>query len=733
MAFLEQVERILQNRKANLTKIELDEKHIKDLQSKVNEIQSLVEAADDGEIKKSLPSIKSALEKLEKAAIKVQAVRSRFSRDTINIGVAGEAGAGKSTVLQKLSGLGDSQIPTGNKGYVTANRSCIFNQSEAEEAYAVVSFYSEENFIAKRIVPFCRDLPYHFNSITDFLNADFSKTYGLDDDKQVEKNTKLGKLLSMQRAYPYYRALLGSSDKVISNLEELKKYVSYPETDADCLYPPVKNVDIHCHFPSLDGVKVQLIDLPGFGEIGGVDEIQLEGLETNVDHAVVILRPQEVRSCVNQSYSNMANTLHSVQKDVKDRKNLMSYAINKNMSMQGVEEQTQMLKADLINNDKMVAENVNLYEIEAIQPESVQEMFGKILERMITALPAMDEDFLNAYRAQLGFSDVQEQLEKILEITKKFAKTIPNESTEISHKADNIRDYLRTALEAQMKNIEDSITDRLAEKLDEIKGQLECGIRQNLLFQPREDRESWEKDMILSKTHNSLGPVSLDEQSRLRIQILASYETINEFYAKEMERQREEIVNSFRKLTGSFVASNKNGSEAIEDIVKKLLDVRPETKPLIQAFRYINDISLDFRQNIYPLIFDMPERSDLENEYNEPEEIKDKPIEKRVECMKEYLTTLTLSFNDAIRNAILDKDITKGFIKSSLEHFTDIIIRKDKVHVEDAFSRFVDAYKEEVMPEKYGKVSSKKALLKLQNTITEALSVMDELQNTTEE
>lgn len=42
---------------------------------------------------------------------------NRLRRESINIGVAGMAGQGKSQILQMLTGLGDKQIPTGDGGY----------------------------------------------------------------------------------------------------------------------------------------------------------------------------------------------------------------------------------------------------------------------------------------------------------------------------------------------------------------------------------------------------------------------------------------------------------------------------------------------------------------------------------------------------------------------------------------------------------------------------------------
>lgn len=724
MNFNDQIGKILQNRKANLPAIEADEDKISSMQKKLQEIKILVETSEDKEIKKSLTTIKCALNKLNVASEKVSNVKERFSRDTVNIGVSGVARVGKSTVLQQLSGLKDEQIPTGSGQPVTACRSRIFNQPQNEAAYAVVRFFSKSEFLDKRVRTLLENLPYQLNSIDDFLESDFSKKFGADDERQVEKNKKLEKLLSMQSAYKYYEKFLGSSDKIIENLDELKKYVAYSTSDEARLYPAVKNVDIHCHFPSLDGVKVQLIDLPGFGEIGKVDEIQLEGLETEVDHALVVLRPAE-GNFVNQQYSNMAQTLHSVQKDVKDRKNLMSYALNIVKDMPNVTSLKDTLKADLINNDKNVIENFNLYEIEAVDSNSVQTMFGKILERMITTLPQMDEDFLNAYKAELGFDDIKNSLKDILNIVEATSKSIPGEDTKITGKARDIRGLLSRDFSEEIDKIDNSITDRLGDFIDKIKYEIDEDIRKDLMFVPHGIHTSWEEDYSIRNSQKAPEIVYAEERNRLRIQILDSYEKLNEFYKQEIERLRTVIADVFKKYTGNFVNKDVNGTKAISYIVEKLQASLPDTGPLIKSFDWLNQISLDFRQNVYPFIFASDEMNAFSKPFEKPENIDGKEV---VPYMKSHLQALALNINDTIRNNVLDNDFTKKFICCSFEHFCDLLIRKDEAKTEDAFRKFVSDYKEEIMPEEYGKISNKELLLKLQKNIKAVLSDMEELQ-----
>ena len=53
---------------------------------------------------------------------------TRLSRNTLNIGMVGRMGQGKSRLLQSLTGLTDDVIPTGAKGVCTSALTKIFHE-----------------------------------------------------------------------------------------------------------------------------------------------------------------------------------------------------------------------------------------------------------------------------------------------------------------------------------------------------------------------------------------------------------------------------------------------------------------------------------------------------------------------------------------------------------------------------------------------------------------------------
>jgi len=81
---------------------------------------------------------------------------SRFSRNTFNIGIVGNAGQGKSTFLQTLTGLSNDEIPAApGVQHCTGAPSIIVNDTEV---FAEVEFYTVEEFLKNVIRPFYDEL-----------------------------------------------------------------------------------------------------------------------------------------------------------------------------------------------------------------------------------------------------------------------------------------------------------------------------------------------------------------------------------------------------------------------------------------------------------------------------------------------------------------------------------------------------------------------------------------------
>ena len=155
----EQIDKIIKTRKEKCN-------DVKEIQSFWEKTVKRLEAAKhkctaaERQQNSLLENLSARLENAERLAQKqaadIQKIYDRYNRDVICIGVGGAARMGKSTFLQKVTGLTDQQIPTSDKGFTTAGRSLIVNDSK--EQYAIADMHSEETFLQNVLVPMCKSV-----------------------------------------------------------------------------------------------------------------------------------------------------------------------------------------------------------------------------------------------------------------------------------------------------------------------------------------------------------------------------------------------------------------------------------------------------------------------------------------------------------------------------------------------------------------------------------------------
>ena len=226
-------------------------------------------------------------------------LKNRFNRDTINIGVIGRAGQGKSRLLQSLTGLSSNEIPTGDRGHCTGVRSTIQHQPGVD-TYGEITFHSEHSFLQEIIAPYYQDLelgqvPY---SLDEFARSPLpARSSHLYNTAVAE-----GKYEYLQRYHqhlPQYRHLLTKSTPIKITKDEIREYVAQDNLAGERIYYnylAVKEAKIFCNFPHPDVGQIALIDMPGLGDTGVGDESRLiEILAQDVDLVLMVRLPRPPR------------------------------------------------------------------------------------------------------------------------------------------------------------------------------------------------------------------------------------------------------------------------------------------------------------------------------------------------------------------------------------------------------------------------------------------------------
>lgn len=280
----ERVGTVIENWKHLRSKLNEINERKDELKEESKENHRLISRLENIDFSIFITKISQQLEELEN-------LQKRLSRHTLNIGVVGEMRQGKSRLLQSLTGLGNDEIPTGNKGVCTRVLSKIFHVMNSQEATNLVKFHSSDSL--KEIIHFYFDklgLPGPKPIVPDDL-ASLKYPPGLPSDKKDDSDAKYQYGILRKDyyvKYNEYESLINSNPKQIKT-KDLKRYIT--KGDANSEYIAVKELEISCEFPYKELGDIGVIDLPGLGDNIFDIELLIKTLKQDVDFILFVRRP----------------------------------------------------------------------------------------------------------------------------------------------------------------------------------------------------------------------------------------------------------------------------------------------------------------------------------------------------------------------------------------------------------------------------------------------------------
>lgn len=245
---------------------------------------------EDSTFEIDIENINHIIQEIENEQQQLFKLKERFGKKNVSIGVLGLARQGKSTLLQSLSGLNAKIIPGGNGLHCTGATTLITN-SESEIIDVIVKFHTRENFFNNMIRPYYTELeitpvPKNLAEFEVSVLPEYTETNPSD----AAKYKKLHELHNNLSKYNY---LLTGISKHIST-EEIAEYVTQYDTNRNPIfkYLAVEQVDVMCPFPGNNAGSITLIDMPGIGDVGNVDEAKkIAELVAKVDFLVFVRKP----------------------------------------------------------------------------------------------------------------------------------------------------------------------------------------------------------------------------------------------------------------------------------------------------------------------------------------------------------------------------------------------------------------------------------------------------------
>lgn len=236
-----------------------------------------------------LPPLIEKMEALEKELHKP--IR-RFARPTLNIGVVGRAGQGKSTLLQKLSGVGVEAIPAGGRGFCTGVRSIIQYNPDPAQKGGLISFYTREEFLRDVLAPYYQRLG--LGEAPRVLEQFTSQPLPRLVKKDALSRAMYQHLEAYREQAHVYAQRLDTADLAVP-LHQVRRYVAQDSINGDERYyefMAVKEATITADFHQKDVGKIALVDMPGLGDTGvGDDQRLMQALGEEVDVVLFVLMP----------------------------------------------------------------------------------------------------------------------------------------------------------------------------------------------------------------------------------------------------------------------------------------------------------------------------------------------------------------------------------------------------------------------------------------------------------
>lgn len=299
----ERIEQVIQKRQSLARKAQPVHAHLENLLQKVLQLSQHYQTFSSG-----LAAIgaRDTLEQINlmqmESQIRAERDRlnnfiTRLSRPTLNIGVIGRMRQGKSTFLQRLSGLTDDEIPARKGGACTAVRSKIYHHEG--ETKASVTFHSEDSFLQEVIKPYYKALGF----TNPPANLDVFASASLPmEPTGVTLQTMYGHLKNdyQQNLQRYRNFLKDSASRTIPiHKGQIPTYVVQQRDTRHRLtsfnHLAVREVEIYCRFKQSGVNKLGLVDVPGLGDTRlGDSKLILETLGREVDAVLFLRRPDSL-------------------------------------------------------------------------------------------------------------------------------------------------------------------------------------------------------------------------------------------------------------------------------------------------------------------------------------------------------------------------------------------------------------------------------------------------------
>lgn len=411
----EHIAQIIQQRKPFLHAIEIVQaslqKRAEALMALEKSQKQIMQSSAASHIRKRIESLPIAglRQEIEKAIRELEIPKKRFARETINIGVVGRAGQGKSRLLQSLSDLDHQIIPSGSRGHCTGVRS-IVQHDPSQQPHGKITFYSEQDLMSEVIAPYYQKLPQLGpmpRSFDNFMANPLPAAQGNGSGGQTQLGEMIRHLHEYQSHARTYRPLLGLAPQRVST-GEIREYVAQDDVQGTVAYHKhlaVREAQIVCTFQHPDVGQIALVDMPGLGDTGVGDENRLvQALGEHIDIVLYTFIPGAKRAALQDVDFQLYDTIYQALDGIPlERWSFMvlnhtrdddNYANCERIQRQVLSGQTGTGENRLKFVDCLIADCQDQHEAKTI-------ILDRVLEYLGTQMHSLDETYISAWDRRL--------------------------------------------------------------------------------------------------------------------------------------------------------------------------------------------------------------------------------------------------------------------------------------------------------------------------------------------
>ncbi len=679
------------------------------------------------------------LSELQKVLVQIKVIKDssaplqkRFNRDTVNLGVAGATQAGKSTLLQAISGLSENELPTAQDGDpTTAARSILINNPTN---VATVKFRTKAEFVAF-VNGFLEKTCTKVSDVSDISRLDVASMYC--DDAEINDNlSRLGEIQKILKSHDFEN-LYGTYVDI--PFDKITNYVSYckGKDETECFWPIVQIVEIKCNFEALNkgDIKLSLVDLPGMGERDEVDKQMVDGLEEEVDNVLLLFKTTAVQP---QRDLKTFNAIKNAQKDIKDKTKFLSFFINIQQidNKEKQNGQIRSIETRIQENFKKISGDFTTYKTDAYnEKQKVASDLIDVLQRLADNLSELDGDLLSAWEKSLNFDDVKDSLVSIVNQVKSDLPVSSSEHTLLNNKKVEIKKRLSWFNDLEEEYEVPNTINEIRKKVNAFVLSISEQIENDPL-----NNDNWDADYEdISRGDKGLPGLVTKEIPRLWTYLRDKYSALEKCADEFLVELKNDIVDKFNELVGKrdFVANHSD--EGVLELLDKVRSTGRNMQFLENAFSSLLSEKISFNQIAYQYIVRSELRKVMSTDKRRGGKVDvdsflategtSREVEKQQ--IKQKLINKVLEVNGEMVSIICEKSpwVIASFLFAKMEFFNDRLNRStyDEQILNEAWDPFVESFCVELWPEIFGNSARAVAVKNLTSDLNNIVSVINNL------